>query len=253
MISQPSVQSLFLQLHFDNQPISTGTGFVANSPRGPVLVTNWHNLSGRHPDTGQPLSPTGAIPNQVVIIHNRLNHLGQWVLKKESLLVDDKPLWFEHPQLGSRADVVALPLTQLEDVHLYPYSLGVGDPKILVSVSDYVSVVGFPFGMRSGGAMAIWATGFVATEPTINHENLPIFLVDCRARQGQSGSAVIAHRSGGMVAMETGGSAAFAGHVTRFLGIYSGRINKESDLGIVWKASAIRELIDAMPKNTPSV
>lgn len=31
----------------------------------------------------------------------------------------------------------------------------------------------------------------------------------------------------------------------RFLGIYSGRINPESDLGIVWKASAVAEIVDA--------
>lgn len=29
----------------------------------------------------------------------------------------------------------------------------------------------------------------------------------------------------------------------RFIGIYSGRINSESDLGLVWKASAIQQLV----------
>jgi len=84
----------------------------------------------------------------------------------------------------------------------------------------------------------------MASEPDINFGNLPVFLIDCRSRQGQSGSAVIAYRRGGMVAMANGGSAAFGGPVYKFLGIYSGRINQESDLGIVWKASAIKELID---------
>jgi hypothetical protein len=78
----------------------------------------------------------------------------------------------------------------------------------------------------------------------VNYSNLPIFLIDCRSRQGQSGSAVISYRPGGMVAMEEGGSAIFYGPVSRFHGIYSGRINNESDLGIVWKASAIKELVD---------
>jgi hypothetical protein len=40
--------------------------------------------------------------------------------------------------------------------------------------------------------------------------------------------------------------------VTRFLGIYSGRINKDSDIGIVWKAEAIRELIESVPANVGS-
>lgn len=43
--------------------------------------------------------------------------------------------------------------------------------------------------------------------------------------------------------MSNGDSSVFSGPTTRFLGIYSGRINAESDLGIVWKASAIAELI----------
>jgi hypothetical protein len=37
-----------------------------------------------------------------------------------------------------------------------------------------------------------------------------------------------------------------------FLGVYSGRINEESDLGYVWKASALRELIEAGVRADPS-
>jgi hypothetical protein len=100
--------------------------------------------------------------------------------------------------------------------------------------------------LAGGGSLAIWATGFMATEPEIDYNNQPTFLIDCSARPGQSGSAVIAHRNGGMVAIEGGGTAAFSGAVTRFLGIYSGRINEQSDLGIVWKASSIKELVDSI-------
>ena len=46
--------------------------------------------------------------------------------------------------------------------------------------------------------------------------------------------------------MENGSVAVGAGAYTRFLGIYSGRINPESDLGIVWKARAIAELVESM-------
>jgi len=37
-----------------------------------------------------------------------------------------------------------------------------------------------------------------------------------------------------------------AGVMTRFLGIYSGRINAESDLGFVWKAAAIQQLVSGI-------
>ncbi len=245
-ISEPSVKSLLLRMRFSGQVLSTGTGFVANAPRGPVLITNRHNVTGRHQKTGQPLSPTGGVPNEVEILHNRANHLGQWVPRTEPLYVaNSRPLWHEHPALEARADFVALPLTQMNDVQLYPYTLGVGDPAILVAPAEVVSVVGFPFGLTAGGGLAVWATGFVATDHDIDYDDLPVFLIDCRSRQGQSGSAVIAHRTGGAVAIEQGVTLG-RGSMTRFIGVYSGRINVESDLGFVWKAAAIQELVSSV-------
>lgn len=234
-------------MRLNGNNLASGTGFIANAAKGPVLITNRHNVTGRNNTTGEYLSSTGYAPDEIVIIHNQAGRLGNWIQTNEPLYNnDEQPLWLEHPTLGAAADFVALPLTQINDVELYPYSLGDGDPQISVSPSDTVSVIGFPFGLAGGGALAIWATGFMATEHVIDHNNLPTFLIDCRARQGQSGSAVVAHRNGGMVGIEDGSSAVFAGPVTRFLGIYSGRINEQSDLGIVWKASAIKELVNTI-------
>ena len=162
--------------------------------------------------------------------------------KTESLFNSGRPRWVEHPRFGERANIVALPLSDLAEVKLYPYDLQ-GGPPIAVGPADPVSVVGFPFGIQAGGSLAVWATGFVASEMDIDFNGLPVFLVDCRARPGQSGSAVIAHRSGGAVAMQGGGTRISGGSVTKFLGIYSGRLNDQSDLGTVWKASAIAEVV----------
>jgi hypothetical protein len=38
----------------------------------------------------------------------------------------------------------------------------------------------------------------------------------------------------------------FGGPVTRFPGIYSGRLNAQSDLGIVWKGTAVKALTDSV-------
>ena len=113
-------------------------------------------------------------------------------------------------------------------------------------VADVVSVVGFPFGIAGGGSLAIWATGFIASEPDINYKDLPVFLIDSRSRPGQSGSPVVAHRNGGPVLLEDNSTHVFAEPVTRFLGVYSGRINQESDLGMVWKADALTALIGSI-------
>lgn len=244
-LAAPSVQSLFIQMRFNGQPLSTGTAFVCNTTKGAVLLTNRHNVTGRHQESGELLSKTGAIPNEILIVHNQLNKPGQWTQKVERILDDSTPLWIEHPTLGAKADFIALPLKELQDVHLYPYD-PINPGNLQVGPADVVSVVGFPFGLQAGGSLAVWATGFMASEPDINFNNQPIFLVDCRSRQGQSGSPVIAHRSGGMVAFTNGSIAGGTGTHTRFLGIYSGRINSESDLGIVWKASAIAELLTSI-------
>lgn len=245
-IAEPSVKSLFVQMQFNGQLLATGTAFVVDTTKGPVLITNRHNVTGRHPETGKPLSETGGVPNEILILHNRRNRLGKWIARLEPLYDGETPRWTEHPSLGPKADFVALPLTQLDDVHIYPYDPSNPGPDMYIGPSDALSVVGFPFGIRAGGSLAVWATGSMASEPDIDFRDLPVFLIDCRSRQGQSGSPVIAYRSGGMVTMAKGGSALFGGSVYRFLGIYSGRINPQSDLGMVWKASAIGELVDSL-------
>lgn len=245
-IAQPSVQSLLIEMQFKSQPLSTGTAFVVQSAKCPHLITNRHNVTGRHQDTGAPLSTTGGVPSDIVIVHNRKGLLGQWIPRTEPLHVDGVPRWREHPTLGYKAGFVALPLTSLNDVELYPYDPANVGPAIFVGPADTVSVIGFPFGMTAGGAFGVWATGFLASEPDVDFNGLPIQLIDCRSRQGQSGSPVVAYRHGGMVAMADGSSSAFNGPVSKFIGVYSGRINAESDIGIVWKASAIQQLVQSL-------
>lgn len=243
-IAKPSVQSLLIQMQFNGQPLATGTAFVVDSSVGPLLITNRHNVTGINQQTNQPLSSTGGVPNELIIVHNRKGQLGQWVSRTEPLFAEDTPRWIEHPELGSKADFVALPLTAMDDVELYSYELSNPGPEVFIGPADTVSVVGFPFGITAGGAFAVWATGFLASEPIVDFQELPIQLIDCRSRQGQSGSPVIAYRNGGMVSRADGSSVVFSGPITRLIGVYSGRINSESDLGIVWKSSALKELVD---------
>jgi hypothetical protein len=122
-IAKPSIQSLFIEMQFDGQSLSTGTAFVVNTPtKGPHLVTNRHNVTGRNQETGKPLSKTGGVPNNLVIFHNKLGNIGHWVMRQEPLYKhDESPRWIEHPTLEHQADFVALPLTNLHDVELYPY------------------------------------------------------------------------------------------------------------------------------------
>lgn len=247
-ITDESLMSIFINMYFNDFFISSGTGFLVNSKSGrPLLITNRHNVTGKHNETGDLLSQkTGAVPNRIEIFHNKLGEKGAHIIKSEELLLDGlEPKWVEHPTWGPKVDFVALPLTDLEDVAFYAYTLDMGS-DIHFGVTETVSVVGFPFGIQVGSNAAIWATGTVASEPEIDYKGLPLFLIDCRTRGGQSGSPVIAYRSSGsMVSMNVGG-AIWPGPIKRFVGIYSGRVKAESDLGLVWKASAIKELVESI-------
>lgn len=247
-IQPQSVRSLYIEPRFNGQKLSSATGFVAVSPSGLVLITNRHVVTGRHQQTEECLSKQASIPNQLAIFHNKKGMLGQWVERVESLYDrHDNQLWYEHPTLGQRADFVAIKLNNMEGADFVECDLGINDPRIMIQVTDKVSVVGFPFGIRTNGGFAIWATGSIASEPEIDHDELPLFLIDCRSREGQSGSPVVAHRSSSeTVWLENGSMIANGVPATRFLGIYSGRINKESDLGVVWKVSALTELVESI-------
>jgi Trypsin-like peptidase domain len=254
-IATPSFRSLLLQPCFNDIGLGWATGVVVPAKGGYALMTARHVVTGRHHDTGGVLHKQAAIPNKLTIFHHRREQLLQWIEMSEPLLRDDTPLWKEHPEFGARVDFVALPLTQLADAHLHAYDPSRGTAEfedgtlydtLSVGPADPVSVIGFPFGMTAGGKLPIWATGTLATEPIVSFQDLPLSLVDCRTRQGQSGSPVIAHRNRGVVPTTDGGATDFGYPVWQFLGIYSGRINAESDLGMVWKAQALAQLIDSM-------
>ncbi|HMJ53186.1 MAG TPA: hypothetical protein VK540_13965 [Polyangiaceae bacterium] len=203
-------------------------------------MTNWHIVSGKNAATGEQDEP--EVPDEL-IVHHHGQIFGQSVPRSEPLFDGGIRRWRQHPLHGHKVDVGVLPLSNVDEAILfYPYVLDAG-PKMLIGPTDPLSVVGFPFGLSSAG-LAIWATGFTASEPDIDHTELPLFLLDCRARKGQSGSPVIAYRSAGApFRLDDGGTMQVAAPVFRLFGIYSGRVNSESDLGHVWKVSAIRSTL----------
>jgi len=256
----PSMKSLYIEMRFQETLLSSGTAFlVANDQSSHcALITNRHNVTGRHQETGECLDKKhGAVPDNVLIyFHKHPLELGDWECVKLPLFRDDdSPRWIEHPRFGASADMVALNLKWGSDVHKVPYYLktDLDRRKLLIRPAEPVSVIGFPFGLSSTGRFPIWATGFLAQELGIVTPDNPTFLIDCRTRQGQSGSPVIAYRTNMITTVEGnkasttmgGGSVAW-----EFLGIYSGRVNSESDLGRVWHVSAIEELLEAAEIST---
>ncbi|MFN0073765.1 MAG: hypothetical protein ACKVVP_19975, partial [Chloroflexota bacterium] len=69
-IQQSSVRSLLLSPQVNGKDLGTGTGFVVEHEGAPYLITNYHVLAARRPDTGANLDPKGAWPSHVSIMHN---------------------------------------------------------------------------------------------------------------------------------------------------------------------------------------
>lgn len=235
---------MYLILRSNGTELASATGFLVEHESRLYLVTNRHVVRGRHNQTNEPLSPTAALPDSLTVFHHVAGVLGQWIPADEPLYeTDHRPKWLEHPTHKGAVDVVAMELAKPDGVDVYAYDPFQPGPSVAVGVTDLVSIIGFPFGLTGGGKFAIWTQGSVATEPALDYGNLASFLVDSRTRPGQSGSPVVAYRPPGPVISELGGMTMSVAPVEKFLGVYSGRVHPDSDLGVVWKASLIAEII----------
>jgi len=65
-----SLSSLYLKLLVNGNELGTATGFVVAHSGRRFLITNWHVLSGRNPETGKPCSATGGLSDEVRIAHH---------------------------------------------------------------------------------------------------------------------------------------------------------------------------------------
>ncbi|QZO12239.1 hypothetical protein [Pseudoalteromonas piscicida] len=240
-INHNSARSIYIEMFFNEVKLSSGTGFFCESKVGSILFTNRHNVTGRNNDTGNTLSSSCAIPNKLRFTW--LSSNGP-ITQEIDLYEDDDmtvPAWAEHPKFGGRVDVVGLVLEKFKGE--FPHYVSPYSSWHKWGVGSLVHVIGFPFSISAEG-FAIWATGHIASEPDVDYDGLPVFLIDCRTRQGQSGSQVIAQFNPGDTVKIKGRIYQAQYNMTYFLGIYSGRVNSESDIGKVWKASVIRDIIE---------
>lgn len=241
MIARPSKASVLLKLSFQDRELATASGFIVKHNDCHFLITNWHVVTGRHAETGKPMHKMGSVPDRVTILYNKDGALGDPLPKVERLYAAESPLWREHPVHGHQVDVVALEIHDLNGVDLHTHDPWASS-GVSIDVAQPVSIVGFPFGLRGGG-LAIWVQGTIASEPTRDYDGLPRFLIDSRTRQGQSGSPVIAYYAGGVTTMGVGHLVLADNPIEQLLGVYSGRISPESDLGFVWKAEAVQAIL----------
>lgn len=238
-----SVRPLYLLQISSNQVLGTATGFVVEKDKKYYLITNWHVVSGRNPQSDAILHPEGKTPDTILIWHHG-KQLGTWVRKQETLF-DKKGSrrWIEHKN-GRAIDVVALPLEVVtDDMTIYTLDLSLANVDMVPEVAMPISVIGFPVGLTSAGFFPIWKTGHIASEPTLDYHGEPLFLIDATTRGGMSGSPVVLRMAGGYKKKDGGTVMSSSGYKTLFLGIYSGRLPDDSEIGRVWRPRLITEII----------
>lgn len=246
-------------MYFDETLIANGTGFFIRTVGGLALITARHNLTGRHWETGECLSKkTAAIPNKVsldVPIAERKSP-GRFGFKELVIpLMNDtdspRSIWLEGGPADLSWDVAVIPVDdgwEVPFVQRWKTQHNLEGDFAVASMCDHAPwealvaqehqvgstlfALGFPFA-KDGGVrnQPIWRFGAVATEPASDWNNLPVYLADLSGRGGMSGSPVLIDL----------GQKAFS-----LAGIYTGRILDEkshSELGYVWKLSAIDEVL----------
>lgn len=246
-IDRSTMRSLHLTMGDEGGDIAHGTGFIVDYQNDLFLITNRHNLTGKN-EWNRAMNRTGRTPTSLDV-RGQFGMLGQFSTTVYNLYDEDgDALWFEHPQYKRLVDVVALEI-DADMPNLDPYVIDESPtPEPILRVTDEVHVIGFPFHIDRGHlGVPVWTRASVASEPIINYEGRPRFLVDSRTRTGQSGSPVVLHQA---IAFDVDSPVAegidnFYPSADRLLGVYSGRINEESDMGFVWKTAAIREILEA--------
>lgn len=243
-----SLKSLYLESKYNDLVIARATGFIIEHNNKFYLITNRHVVTGKNNQTNECMDRMGALPNKIRVVIPIIEENGaRWTSMDVDLYDEnEEKKWLEHPTFEGNVDVVALELLDFE-YKCIEYSIAYGEN---LSVTDNVYIIGYPFGysvLPGDKKVAIWTAGSVASEPelgvNINGVQLPAFLVDSKTRTGQSGSPVVYHNNNGFVRTNNG-LALRGGPVSFNVGIYSGRINNESDLGYVWKWSVIEEILN---------
>lgn len=227
---------------FNQVELASATAFTVQWETQPYLVTNWHVVTGRDPDTNQCLDKKyAAIPVALSVRFHAKGNLGTWSLVDIPLYdAEGKHLWLEHP-MGKAIDVVAIPIASLQGIDIHALDLALADVDIVPTPAMPVSVIGYPLGLAAGESWPIWKTGHIASDPDIDYElGRPAFLIDATTRSGMSGAPVVLRldsyrRRNGMQVIA-------GGMATKFMGVYAGRIHDASEIGRVWRPFVLSEL-----------
>ena len=244
--------------------VSQGTGFFFASTKADgvtadraFLVTNYHVVTGHSPQVSAP--PSGDRIR--FALHADVNDLERTRIVELPLYdPQGEPVWVGSETYPT-ADVVLVPLPQeiLRDIPpLWVFTEAHAKADIKIRPTSGATLLGYPYGFYdTKHSLPIWKTGHVASEPNVDFEGRPVFLVDVSAFPGMSGSPVLAVATG---IYESEDGVMKSGRVLKLLGIFSAMpvirerkmdatgsvVDAPTDtslqLGYVWKAALIAEM-----------
>jgi hypothetical protein len=250
-----------MQMQFGETDLALGSAFFWKALDKIFLITNWHNLTGRDPDTQQPRSKTGAVPDRIsFLVYKRVsepNEKGGFSMEVAAVEVRlyegdfERSRWIEHPVHHRAVDVAAIDVTSemtADRIHFLTADALEHDADVQPHVPEDAFIVGYPLGISTGLPVPVWKRGSIATEPSLDPGDLPRVFVDTATREGMSGSLVLVrHILLGPYSKKDGTKTNnLYATVERILGVYSGRLGEDqlkAQLGIVWKRRVIDEVV----------
>ena len=81
--------------------------------------------------------------------------------------------WTEHPTLGAKADIVALPVKEITNIVGEINSVSLKNDWHRWDIGSELDVIGYQDG-QIGGLFPIWSKGFIASEPDVDVSGLPV-------------------------------------------------------------------------------
>jgi len=246
------------------QAVSQGTGFFfgGTAPDGTIdtvfLVTNYHVVTGH-----APLSTAPRAGDRLrFVMHRNATDLGDVRAIELPLYdADQRPVWVASETYPA-ADIVLVPIPTRAYQGIAPLVFTEAHTRgdIRIRPTSGATLLGYPYGFYDQKHyLPVWKTGHVASEPSVDFEGRPLFLVDVSAYPGMSGSPVLAVANG---IYETEDGSMRSGRIWKLLGIFSAmpvvRERRPADatgfstegqtvettlqLGYVWKAGLIADL-----------
>jgi hypothetical protein len=266
-VDPASLMTTPVLLYAGTRQLSQGTGFFfANTkadgtPDTVFLVTNYHVVTGI-----SPLSTETRRGDRIrFVVHEDRQDLTR-VRAIEVPLYDERgdPVWISSAAYPA-ADIVLVPVPAkaYAGVSLLVFTEAHTQGDIRIRTTSGATLLGYPFGFYDQKHfLPIWKTGHVASEPTVDFEGRPVFLVDVSAFPGMSGSPVLAVANG---IYETESGSMRSGRIWKLLGVFSAMpvvrerrpvagdmsasggdstqlVETPLQLGYVWKAGLIADL-----------